>query len=392
MRVIHVTPFFAPAFNYGGPPRSVLALCQALSGHGLDVEVVTTTAGGDRELAPLTDASYDGVRVTYLPRAFPRRYFRAPDAAAVLAAKLAGADVMHIHGCWNLIDWTAARAAEAIGCPYVIAPRGMLSPWSMAHGHRWLKKAAYLALERPALRGAAAHHATSEAEAGELRALDLARPVAVIPNVVDPAPPVTPQALREFRERFGIAANDRVVLTVGRLHPKKGLEMLGEAVARVRRSHPDVRLLVVGAIDDGSYVRRLRGQLDTALRDRVTFTGELLGRDRAAAYASAAVFGLLSAAENFALVVAEAMAASLPVVVSRNLPWAAVERWRAGTTVERDPEAAAHALLAYLQDPRAARAAGTAGREAVKRHFSSSVIAARMADLYTQCRRQRRVA
>src|SRR5919202_3214264 len=123
MRVLHVTPYFAPAFVYGGPPRSILGLCRALRRAGADVEVVTTTANGDSELPAAVAAGreFDGVPVTYLPRTFPKRHFNAASLEAILDMRR-NVDLVHVHGCWNLFGWSAARWSRRRSIPYVVSP------------------------------------------------------------------------------------------------------------------------------------------------------------------------------------------------------------------------------------------------------------------------------
>ena len=85
MRVLHVTPYFAPAFRYGGPPRSMLGLCRALGDAGVDVEVFTTTANGTEPLpAAPGGTAYDGVPVRYFPLAWPKRYWRGAGLRSAL--------------------------------------------------------------------------------------------------------------------------------------------------------------------------------------------------------------------------------------------------------------------------------------------------------------------
>src|SRR5947207_13541712 len=136
MRVLHVTPDFAPGFRYGGPPRSVLGLCQGLQRAGVDVEVLTTTADGPNDLAasPPEGTRYDGLLVRYVPRAFPRRFFGAR-IRATLSSALSRVDLCHIHGIWNVPEWAATRLARARDVPYIVSPRGMLQPAAMRHGH-----------------------------------------------------------------------------------------------------------------------------------------------------------------------------------------------------------------------------------------------------------------
>ena len=133
MRVLHVSAYFAPAFCYGGPPRTILGLCQALRLTGTDVEVFTTTANGD---APLPAApggvDYEGVRVRYFPIAWPAVGWRASGLARTIALEARRADVVHVHGLWNFTAWAGIAAAQAAGIPYVISPRGMLQPDAMA--------------------------------------------------------------------------------------------------------------------------------------------------------------------------------------------------------------------------------------------------------------------
>ena len=381
MRVLHVTPYFAPAYGYGGPPRSVLALCQALQRAGTEVEVVTTTANGGDDLAAAQDVEFEGVRVTYLERILPRRYYRAAGARQMLRDKASAANLFHIHGCWNFLGWDSAAVARRYQRPYVSTPRGMLSPWSMSHGHTALKRLSYAVFERPAQRHAYIQHATSAQERDELLQLGFGRPVRVIPNGVDipGAPPVV--EVEAFRRRLGIHPGQRVVLTLGRLHPKKGLELLGEAMSLVTHDVPDCTLLVVGS-GEAEYEQSLRRSLHARLQRRVIFAGELQGTDRDLAYAAANVFALVSAAENFGMVVAEAMAAPLPVVVSRVLPWPDLETWGAGRLVDRTPQSVAAGIRQYIASDAEAREAGLRGQAIVRRQFGWDAVAAEMIRVY----------
>src|SRR4029079_11928835 len=103
LRILHVSPYFAPAFRYGGPPRSVLGLCQGLQRTGVQVEVITTTANGptDLNVSPPGAERYEGVRVRYVRTAFPRRCFGAR-MRAPLSEALSHVDLCHIHGIWNV--------------------------------------------------------------------------------------------------------------------------------------------------------------------------------------------------------------------------------------------------------------------------------------------------
>src|SRR5262249_23643952 len=120
LRVLHVSAYFAPAFRYGGPPRTIFGLCPALATAGANIEVFTTTAKGDEPLPAAPDGiTYEGLRVRYFPLASPSIGWRATGLAAALASEARRADLVHVHGLWNLTAWAGVRAARVAGVPYV---------------------------------------------------------------------------------------------------------------------------------------------------------------------------------------------------------------------------------------------------------------------------------
>jgi len=382
-RILHATPYFAPAYVYGGPPRSVLALCHGLQRANVCVSVVTTTANGTGELTPEVTAAgmFQGVRVEYLPRAFPRRSFAAPRLTAILDAHRRDYDLVHVHGCWNFFGWAAARWCRRVGVPYVVSPRGMLQPWSFAHG-RIRKALAYRLIEARTLQGARFIHTTSDEETRVVSALGVAADIVMIPNGVDAAAPQPPAAIAEFRRRLGAGSADYVLLFLGRLHPKKGLDVLIDAFRIALRKHPHLFLAVAGS-GDAAYVARLSDDTrDLQEERRLVFPGFLDGDDRRLALASADAFVLTSHSENFGLSVAEALAAGLPVVVSRDCPWQQVEEWHAGFWVENTAPKIAAAIGRLVDNPSAARAMGDNGRRAVERALDWNAAAVTMLRAY----------
>lgn len=387
MKILHVTPYFAPAYVYGGPPRSVLGLCRALVRAGAEVTVLTTNANGDGDLAVATDAvtEFDGVAVRYLRRGFPRRYFGARGFAAAASALLTGAPAVHLHGCWNVLTWRAAAACRRAGVPYIVSTRGMLTPWSLEHSG--LKKTIALALvERRVLMGAAAIHATSAGEQRAIESFDISRPIVVVPNGIEPPPalPRTADPVRWFAERWGLTGGDIVVLYLGRIHEKKGIDVLAEAIRDVRTRDRRVKLVVAGEGGRG-YEDALRLRFADLLAARaLVFTGLLGGDGRAAAFAAADLFALTSHSENFALAVGEAMAAGLPVVVTRECPWPQIDQWNAGRWVPNDVAAIAAAIEALAADPGLRRMLGENGRRGVSATLTWDGVALTMLDLYTR--------
>jgi glycosyltransferase involved in cell wall biosynthesis len=379
VRVLHVTPYFAPAFAYGGPPRSVLDLCRSLQRDGVDVRVVTTTAGGDRQL-PASGPGFvvhDGVPVHYAPLRWPPRYFNAAVGPA-LDEGLRWCDVCHVHGLWNVAEWMSTRRASRAGVPYVVSPRGMLEPAALKRS-RIGKRAVWPLLERPALKRAARLHATSEREATTLRALDLGVDVAMIPNGVD-----TDAASRvvrgTYRRRTGLGPDAPLIAFLGRLHPIKRLDVLAEAFLRVRSARPDARLVIAGR-DETGYRRTIEPLVSEA-REAVTWTGELDADAKWELLADATVLVCCSDSESFGMSVAEAMAAGVPVVATHGCPWPHLDEWGCGSWVEQTPVALVDALLRVTGNPAAARVAGEKGRAIVAGRFAWEPIAAAMKTMY----------
>lgn len=221
---------------------------------------------------------------------------------------------------------------------------------------------------------------STERYAENLRAAGLDTPVNVIHPFIDPAEfrDATPREVAGFRERFGIASSDRVILNVGRMDPMKGQDRLVTAMPAILAAQPEARLVLVGngsfssarngglGLDKG---REWRAHLEALARElkvesRVTFTGHLGDDDIPAAYAASEVFSLPSTREGFGLAAIEAWRYRKPVVVSDRAGVSElVVGGVNGASVDcSDPSLLAEAILAMLRDPDGAAAMGREGR------------------------------
>ena len=377
MRVLHVTPYFAPAFRYGGPPRSILGLCRALAEAGVEVEVFTTTANGIEPLPPAPEGTeYEGIRVRYFPLAWPQRYWRASGLGAALMKALPLADLVHVHGLWNLTGSTAIACARAARRPYAVSPRGMLQSAAVRR-HLVTKAAAYWAVERRHLRRAAFLHATSAAEREQIDAYG--PPVVTIPNGVTPVP-VSAEAIERVRRRAGIEDSDEVVTCLGRLHPIKRLDLLASAFAVVRRARPRARLVIAGP-DEGDYRRRVE-PLFAPVADVTRWLGGIDAETAGALFAASRALVQCSDSESFGMSVAEALAAGLPVVVTDRSPWSDVSRLGIGHSVAHEPSAIAEGILRILERPADGCAMGARAKAWARETFGWEAIARLMLDAY----------
>jgi glycosyltransferase involved in cell wall biosynthesis len=257
----------------------------------------------------------------------------------------------------------------------------MLDRWSLGH-RAWRKWLYALLAERNTLRRAAALRFTSETEREQSKTLGSSAPHCVVPLGL---PPEAWDDLPPFGA-FRRAANldgQPIVLFLGRLDSKKRPDVLLRAFAKVARDFPDAHLVLAGPGAAG-YVARLRGEAwELGLGGRVAFPGLLTGRRVQEAFVDADVFVLPSLQENFALAVAEAMAAGCPVIVSRHVALAQeVERHGAGLVVDVEEEPLAKALRALLCDMDHRRSLGCNGRRLILERFTWDRVVGQIIEVY----------
>ncbi|MFQ5667559.1 MAG: glycosyltransferase [Candidatus Binatia bacterium] len=380
IRVLHVAPYFAPAFSYGGPPRSILGLCRALQDVRVHVDVLTTTANGGHEDLPASPGDgnrYDGVPVRYLPRIRPRRFFAAAGLLEALAEATKEYDLWHIHGLWNLPAWVAAWQARKCGLPYVLSPRGMLQPGALAL-RRVRKRLAYPLVERRNLAHATLLHATSPAEAGTLEKRRLGVEIVTLPNGVDLQGELS---MREgIRHRLRLDQRADLVVFLGRIHPIKRLDLLAAAFERVRALHPNAHLVIAGS-NEGGY-RSVVEPLFRGSGEYVHWIGAIDQTEKWSLLAEADVLVLCSASENFGMSVAEALAAGTPVVVTQTCPWEDVKTYGCGFWVAPEADAVSTRVATILGDRAMAREMGARGRVLIGQKYSWTAIGRAMADRY----------
>ena len=382
-RVVHVIPTLNPL--HGGTTAALDGLARAQAAAGLQVGVVATFSEPDEaSVAPGLEAAGVSVESIGPTRGALRRH---PRLAKTLKARVADADVLHLHGLWEEPQWLAAAAAAAAAMPFVVSPHGMLDAWSLTQ--KPLKKRLYRLwrLDR-LLKRAAALHLTTEEESQSVARLGFATPRIVVPlgldlHEFDPLPEPG-----RFRERHPEVGRDPLLLFLSRLHPKKGLELLIPAFAALARSGGRLettghRLVIAGPPESDAYLAALtRLAADSGARDRIHLVGNQHGPERVEAMADADLFVLPSYQENFGIVVVEAAAAGLPLVVSEHVNLASfVERAAIGEVVPQDADRLAEALANVAV--RADRAAlGERARAATFAEFDWNAIGPRWAGVY----------
>lgn len=379
MKIAIYAPNYLPAVRYGGPVQSSHGLARALVRQGCAVDVFTTDVDGPGRLdVPIAvPVPMDGVRVRYFPIVAPRRLYRSPAMKRDFAAVLPTADVLHINGAYLLPGPAAARIARRLRVPYVHAPRGMLVPDMIAGKSRWVKRGWIAGLERSALHGASAIHATAVSEAEGLRrlGLDLA-PVHVIENGVDAPPAIdADESATLWRD---IPCGSRVAM-LGRLDWMKGMDVAIRAIATV----PGAHLRIAGPDHAGLRPSLEAIAQETGASDRVSFAGMIDGSRKWAFLAGADVVLVPSLRESFGITVAEALAVGTPAVVTAGVGASGiVRRIDPACVTPRTPDDLAAAIRMLLGDDARRARLGAVGAALLRDEYGWDAIAKRMIRLY----------
>ena len=289
------------------------------------------------------------------------------------------ADGLHLHGLWEASTMTASRAAIRAGRPYVLSAHGMLEPWALAQ-KRWKKQIYAAFVERATVRRASCLHALSAAEAAQYRAFGAKAPIAVIPNAVAVPEILSPQL---FLEAYPRLANKRIVLYLGRLHPKKGLPLLLEAWEHIAGEHAHAHLVLAGPDNGGTQETLAQMVQQQGLRERVTFTGMLNAEMKWSALAAAEIFVLPSYSEGLSMGVLEALGAGLPVLITNHCHMPEVAALGAGWVAEADATALEVSLREALGNPpESNRTIGERGRRLIANRYHPAQVAIQMAEIY----------
>ena len=306
LSVLHLVRTLDPAT--GGPIEFVKRICEAQTYHGVDSKIISLDSGKET-WCQKPDVSVLAAGPGLGKYGYNRKF------RELLRHEMHLFDLMIVHGLWQYHGSCALDVARELGKPYHVFPHGMLDPWfKRKFPIKHSKKQIYWVLkERSILVNAKTVLFTSDREQGQACATYWPRVSyrsRVVPLGVTP-PARDLELLRQrFLNRFPGLRNGRFLLFLGRLAPKKGCDLLIRAMTQIG---PPLRLVVAGPDSTPAYGRYLR-RLAKGLP--VTFTGLLESELKWGALAAADALILPSHQENFGLVVAEALAAGLPVLTS----------------------------------------------------------------------------
>ncbi|MEM8524190.1 MAG: glycosyltransferase [Bacteroidota bacterium] len=302
--VLHIVPSYKPAYIYGGTITAISILAESQASLGHHIQIFTTTANGNSEL-PKGSKTVDGVQVQYFPRWTKDHTHFSPALLWNLFWKIKKYDTVHLHSWWNLVTIPALLICWLRGVRPFFSPHGMLSSYSLENESGGTKGIFHRLLGRFLL-SKSILHATAKQEAEEGLEMISDWKYVLVPNIVE---------LPERKNYQKKQADNQVFTLVflSRIHHKKGLELLFEALSQVDF---DFRLRIAGD-GEADYVEQLK-QLaqDFNIAQKIEWVGWINDEPKYQLLANADLFTLTSHNENFAMVVIESLAVGTPVLLS----------------------------------------------------------------------------
>lgn len=376
MKIVQVQGIFSP--EHGGPTHSLRNYCVSLAKR--NHEVTALVLDGWPNMSPV-DAMPAPVKTISCRVQKPYALGASAEMKGRLS-KLEAVDLFHLHGAWLRAMHYGAVEARARKIPYVFELMGMYEEYSL--GQKWFKKRVSRAwFQDKNISLAGCLHVNSESEGIRLRKMGFKPPIAVIPVGVDTDLIRSRQTNSLEMDVPEIWKLTPFFLFLSRIHPKKGIEMLLPAWAKLHASYPDVRLVIAGA-GEASYVQRLQEMASNlGIFERCVWAGAVSENQKAWLLTKAKFMALPTYSENFGNVVPEALAHGTPVLTTTGTPWSGIVVNRCGWYVAPSTEAIEQGLRTAMATPDdELKQMGQAGRNWCEENFSLNYTADSIDSVY----------
>lgn len=385
MRILQVYPYFYPAWKYGGVTRVVYDMSKHLADRGHEVTVYTTDALDEKSRIKISSHPHciNGVRTYYFKNLSNYLAYKHNLALPVemffrTKKEIKEFNVIHLHGGRTFLNMIVHHYAKKYGIPYVVQAHGALP---RAIKKQSLKKIFDLFFGYKILKDASKVIALTKTEADQYKKMGVDEDkIEIVPNGIDLSEYDNLPKRGEFRKKYRIKTDEKIVLYLGRIHVIKGIDLLLDAFSDLANKMGGVKLVIAGP-DDG-FLSTSKAQIeDLKIGDRILFTGPLYETNKLEAYVDADVYVLPSVYEIFGVTVLEACACGTPVIVTDRCGiFDLVEK--VGYVVEYDKEQLRDAVFKMLSDDGVRRRFGEEGRRLVREEFGWGKIVNRFEEIY----------
>ena len=378
MKILAIAPYISSV--YGGTSKMVLELVTTLAKFDLDIDLITTNAN-------YHDSVCDRWIITGNHRI---RYFRcwhkddsiiSPSLVNWLFNNIFNYDLVHTHTLFSPLISVAHGICQLHKKPYIITPHGMLEPWALSYKAK-KKRIYYHLIEKPALQKAHAIHTLVASEANNIKSLGIKSITAILPNGIHSQEFLKQTNPNILYQQYPDTKNKTLILFLGRIDPKKGLDILASAFGKIYRQFPNTHLVVAGP-DSINYLPQVKGFFaENDCIEAVTFTGMLTGELKKSALSAANLYVAPSYSEGFSMSVLEGMASGLPCVITTGCNFPEAAQAQAAKVVDIDAEAIASAIIDCLNYPQQAKIMGDRAKEFIFQNYTWDIVAQKLIQTY----------
>ena len=379
MKILQVLPFFTPA--RGGSVIAPYSLSRELSKLGHEVTIITTDFEFNKEYARTLEKI--GIKVIPFHCIVNVKLFLiSPGMKKWLKENIKNFDVIHMHNFRSYQNSIVYKYASKYDIPYILQAHGSLPRITEKQG---LKKLYDWVWGYRILKDATKVIALTPTEAEQYKSMGVSEDkIEIIPNGIDLAEFENLPPKGEFRQKYGLNDNEKVILYLGRTHQIKGIDLLVKAFTDLSKEIDDVKLVIVGP-DDG-YLPRLKKLIkELQIENKVLLTGPIYGKDKLKAYIDADVFVLPSVYETFPNTVIEACACGVPVVLTNRCQIADIIDGQAGLVVPYDKKELGKAIMRILNYEDLRQEFSERGKMLVREQFCWEKIGKRLEMVYESC-------
>ncbi len=374
----------------GGPSQAVIEMISALRSQGIDAEIATTNDNGkdllDVPLYELTNqlAEYANVPIRFFPRFSPnlnavREFAFSRSLTTWLWQHITEYDLVHVHAIFSYASTIAMAIARIQRVPYINRPLGQLCIWSLQQSK--FRKQIYLnVIERSNLLHSQSLHFTTQQEQEEFNLLKLNISSFILPHGVK-IPTLIPNAQSQLRSILQIPDHCSILLFMSRIHPKKGLEYLIEALGKLKEYNFALIIAGSGELD---YVQQLQDLLITqGISDRTHLVGFVKGETKNLYLQGADLFTLTSHSENFGIAAIESLAAGTPVLITDGVAIAPMVKEQAiGYVTKLEINAIVTTLATFFQNFDKNPLNRQRTQQIIAENYSWQFISAQLATIY----------
>lgn len=380
MKIIHLISSLSNEF--GGPAKSVPHLVNGLNKLGLQNIIISPRQRQEdpNDIVEKFKLKSKSVHASHLLG----RVLYSKSLYSTVERELTTDAIIHVHTLWTYPAFVGFTLANKYKLPLVVSSRGMLYSWSLQRG-KLQKALAMFLFQKKLLKYASVIHITEPRELSGVPDMDLDRKSRLVPNGVDLDEFSNPCKALKIIGKNRFDPKKKHVLFMSRVDRKKGLIYLVKSWIELSQKFTEWDLVIAGPVQDVKYFQEINDLITRAsLNKRVHWLGMLKNEERLSIFQRSDLFVLPSYSENFGIVIAEALAAGLPVITTHGTPWSEINQHKAGWWVELTQPAVMAALSnAFALSQKELDKKGAAGRLLVK-GYSWDIQATKMAKVYAE--------